>query len=807
MNDAPSEPQKDENSADNQRDENTPRAAWEERPMETPPLSRRTDGAQYPMNDDYPETMERDLVASGWTALFQTYHFARKYGAGRTLRSLLVLNHKGGIDCSSCAWPEPDATRHPAEFCENGAKAIAWEATDKTVGPDFFAKHSVAELAERSEMWLGDQGRLTHPMVLRRNSQHYEPISWDDAFAMIAAELNGLESPNEAAFYTSGRASNEAAFCYGLFARQFGTNNLPDCSNMCHESTSLGLSEQIGIGKATVTIEDFERADLILITGQNPGTNHPRMLTMLERCVEKGGKIISINPLNETGLIRFRHPQKVTDMLGPGTKLASEFVQVKVNGDMALFKGLMKVLLDMDDASQGKVFDHDFIREKTVGYGELAQDLRRTEWPIVEEQSGIPRARIEEIARLIASSKRLISCWAMGITQHHNGVENVQTLCNLNLLLGMIGKPGAGVCPVRGHSNVQGDRTVGIWEKMSPQFLGKLAKEFGFSPPENHGHDSVATAQAMHEGAVKVFVGLGGNFLSAMADTEYTAEAFRRTRLSVQISTKLNRGHLITGEQALILPCLARTDRDVQAEGEQFVSTENTMGVVQMSKGILQPLSGDMRSEPNIICHIAHATLKDAPNVGRGVDWLGLTANYDRIRQHIEHVVPGFSDYNVRVRQHGGFYLPNAAREKREFHNPQKKAVLYAHPLPRRNLAPDQLLLTCLRSHDQFNTTIYGEVDRYRGIRGGRHVLFMNASDIAARGLAAGQWVDITSHYEQERRTVRRFKIVEYDIPKGCAAMYYPEQNPLVPLRQVAKGSNQPASKSLVVTVALSSKQ
>lgn len=792
---------KDENSADNQRDDNHARASWEERPMSTPALSVRTGGAQYPMNDDVPETMDRDMVASGWHAIYETFRYARKHGTARSLRSLLVLNHKLGVDCPSCAWPEPDSARHPAEFCENGAKAIAWEATGKTIGPDFFARHSIDDLAQHAEQWLGDQGRLTHPLVLRRNSTHYERISWDDAFAMIAAELNGLESPNEASFYTSGRASNEAAFVYGLFARQFGTNNLPDCSNMCHESTSLGLAEQIGIGKATVKIEDFELADLILITGQNPGTNHPRMLTMLEKCVENGGKIISINPLKETGLIRFKHPQKVADMLGPGTKLACDFLQVKINGDVALFKGFMKALLEMDDASHGKVLAHDFIREETIGFGELALDLRATPWDAIESQSGIPKAKIEEVARLLAESKRLISCWAMGVTQHHNGVENVQTICNLNLLLGMIGKPGAGVCPVRGHSNVQGDRTVGIWEKMSPQFIEKLGREFSFDPPEKHGHDALATAQAMHQGEVKVFVALGGNFLSAMADTEYVAEAFRRTRLSVQISTKLNRGHLITGEQALILPCLGRTDRDLQAEGEQFVSTENTMGVVQMSKGVLEPLSPEMRSEPNIVCNIAHATLGHRSDLGPGVNWLSLAANYDRIRAHIENVVPGFTDYNVRVRQKGGFYLPNAARDKREFNNPRKKAILYAHPLPQRTLAPGQLLLTSLRSHDQFNTTIYGEQDRYRGIKSGRHVIFMSAADIAERRLSAGTWVDITSHHEGERRTIRKFKVVEYDIPQGCAAMYYPEQNPLVPLRLAAKGSNQPGYKSLVVTV------
>ena len=784
-------------SADDQRDKNKPRRQDQEAPMSTPDVSKRTGHAQYPMGDDIPENGERDLVASGWAAIYQTFKFAAKEGLSRSLKSLTVMNHKGGFDCPSCAWPEPDGTRHPAEFCENGAKAIAWEATNKTVGPDFFAKYSIDELAQKSERWLGDQGRISQPMVLRRGSQHYEPITWDDAFAMIAGELNALASPDEAMFYTSGRSSNEAAFVYSLFARQFGTNNLPDCSNMCHESSGRGLTESIGVGKGTVTLEDFDHADCIFVIGQNPGTNHPRMLTALEEAVKKGCKIISINPLKETGMIRFRHPQNVKDMLGPGTEIACLFLQVKINGDVAVLKGIMKAMLEMDDAGGQAIFDHDFIQSKTIGYEDFVLDLRTTPWDQIEQSSGVSRVQITHAATIAGNCKRMISCWAMGITQHKNGVANVRSIANLHLLRGQIGKQGAGVCPVRGHSNVQGDRTMGIWEQMSDKFLDALGKEFNFEPPRAHGLDSVAGLQAMHEGKVKAFVGLGGNFVSAMADTEYAAEAFRRLKLCVQISTKLNRNHLITGEEALILPCLGRTERDEQADGEQFVTTENSMSVVQSSTGILPPISQNLKSETNIICSLAHATLGGKSTVA----WQNLTANYDRIRDHVEHVVPGFKDFNKRVRVKGGFYLPNAARDNQEFKTPSGKAHFAVCAIPKWDLKPDQLLLMSIRSHDQFNTTIYGENDRYRGIKNGRRVVFMNEADITSRNLSPGQWVNITSHFEDEKRSIEKLMVVSYDIPIGSAAMYYPEANPLVPLRNVAEGSNQPGSKSVVVTV------
>jgi molybdopterin-dependent oxidoreductase alpha subunit len=787
----------DENSAPNQHDYKTPKPQSQEQPMETPPASRRTDQAQYPVGDHKPRPGPRDRTAAGWHAIRETLAFTRRYAPIRTTLGLTVVNKKGGFDCPSCAWPDPDGDRAPAEFCENGAKAIAWEADGKLVGEEFFKQHSIADLASHTEQWLGDAGRIERPMVLRRGSQRYEPIGWPDAFRMIAGELNALASPDEALFYTSGRTSNEAAFAYQLFARQFGTNNLPDCSNMCHESSGLGLTKSIGIGKGTVKLSDFEKADAIFVIGQNPGTCHPRMLTELEKAVRNGCKIVSVNPLPETGMILFKHPQKPADMLGSGTQIACLFVPVRINGDVAVLKGIMKEMLEMDRASGGKTFDHKFIAEKTDGFEAFVKDLDATDWDEIVRESGVSREVIRQAAKIAAKSERMISCWAMGITQHRSGVANVQTIANFNLLRGQIGRPGAGVCPVRGHSNVQGDRTVGIWEQMSDKFMNALGKEFHFTPPPKHGFDTVSGLQAMHEGKVRIFFGMGGNFLSAGPDTEYAAEAFRRLRLSVYVSTKLNRNHLITGEQAIILPCRGRTERDEQKSGPQFVSCENSMGVVQSSKGVLKPASPHLMSEVGIVCHLANATL----NGKTTVDWLALSENYDRIRDHIEHVVPGFAQYNKRVREPGGFYLPNPPRDKQEFPNDIGKARFVVHPIPKLDMSPGQLLMTTVRSHDQFNTTMYGENDRYRGVYGGRHVIFMNADDIKERGLNDGQWIDITSHFDGETRTIKRFKVVVYEIPRGCCATYYPESNPLVALRHVAEGSNQPASKSVVVSV------
>ncbi|HWZ89678.1 MAG TPA: FdhF/YdeP family oxidoreductase [Polyangiaceae bacterium] len=754
-------------------------------------------GAQPPLETTGPKIVHRHTSAAGLYSIYETIkRGSAEMGVSRSFRTLLNVNQKDGFDCPSCAWPDPDGERKTAEFCENGAKAVGSEATLARITPEFFAQHAISELLTRSDAWHEQQGRITQPMHRPAGSDHYQPISWDDAFGLIARELNALGSPNEAVFYTSGRASNEAAFLYGLFARQFGTNNLPDCSNMCHESSGAGLTEAIGIGKATIKIEDFSYADAIFIIGQNPGTCHPRMLTELQKAAQNGCQIVSVNPLAETGLIRFKNPQNPLSLLGAGTPIASLFVPVKINGDVALLKGMMKEMLEEDGRQGGEVLAHDFIQHHTEGFQALHADLEATSWADIEQGSGVSRELIQKAAAIASASERTIFCWAMGITQHVNGVANVQSIANLALMRGQIGRRGAGLCPVRGHSNVQGDRTVGIGEKMSDEFLAALGKEFGFTPPKEHGVDAVNTIRAMHAGTAKVFLGLGGNFLSATPDTNFTAEALQRCKLTVQISTKLNRGHLITGEQALILPCLGRTEHDMQQSGEQFVSVEDTMGVVHLSRGVLPPASEHLRSEPAIVAGMAARTLAGRTTV----DWLGLVADYDRIRQHIEHVVPGFTQYNRRVRDPGGFYLPNGPREGR-FTTKSGRAQFTVHPIARHELEPGELLLTTVRSHDQFNTTIYGENDRYRGISNGRRVIFLSAEDIEARGLSAGSFVDLVSRFGREQRRAERFKVVPYDIPRGCAAAYYPETNVLVAVGSVAEGSNQPASKSIVIRV------
>jgi molybdopterin-dependent oxidoreductase alpha subunit len=784
--------EQDENSAQGQADHAKPTAANTQ-------LATGVAGDEPPQDDHEAQVGYRSLSAAGLRSVWETTRRGVKYmGAKRTLRTLTMLNQKDGYDCPSCAWPDPDDHRKLAEFCENGAKAVTSEAMTARATPEFFAAHAISELAKQSDMWLDRAGRITQPMIRRKGADHYEPIAWDDAFQLIARELNALASPDEAAFYTSGRTSNEAAFMYQLFVRQFGTNNLPDCSNMCHESSGLGLTETIGIGKATVKIEDFAHADSIFVIGQNPGTNHPRMLTELQKAARNGCKIVSVNPLAETGLMRFANPQEPLALLGASTSLASLFLPVRINGDVALLKGITKHMLERDRATGGKVLAHDFIVHHTEGFADFASDVEAASWDTIVRESGVERERIEQAAEIAIASERMICCWAMGITQHKNGVANVQSIVNFALLRGQIGRRGAGLCPVRGHSNVQGDRTVGIWEKMSDTFMKALAAEFKFQPPVKHGLDTVNAISAMHEGRVKVFIGLGGNFLSAAPDTHLTAEALARCRLTVQVSTKINRGHLITGEQALILPCLGRTERDLQASGEQFVSVEDTTGVVHQSHGVLDPASEHLRSEPAIVGGIAKATL----GVKTTVDWQGLIDNYDRVRDHIEHVVPGFTQYNRRVREPGGFYLPNGPREG-TFTTPNKRARFTVHAIPEHRLEPRQLLLMTLRSHDQFNTTIYGEDDRYRGIYGGRRVVFLHEADMREQGLVKDQWVDLISHCGSQRRRAERFKVVPYDIPRGCAAAYYPETNVLVPVQDVADGSNQPASKSLVITIEL----
>ncbi|RYD60149.1 MAG: FdhF/YdeP family oxidoreductase, partial [Verrucomicrobiaceae bacterium] len=708
-------------------------------------------------------------------------------GVVRGTKALLDLNQAGGFDCPSCAWPDPDRDRSHAEFCENGAKAIASEAMAKTIGREFFAVHSVADLMAQSDAWHDLQGRLAEPMLLREDATHYEPVSWDEAFKLIAEELRGLDSPDEAIFYTSGRASNEAAFLYQLFVRAYGTNNLPDCSNMCHESSGLALRDAIGVGKGTVTMEDFLKADVILCVGQNPGTNHPRMLSTLEDAVEKGARLVAVNPLKEAGLLGFAHPQHLRGILGKASPLASTYLQVKVNGDFALFRGVAKSLV-----AAGSV-DHEFVRDHGFGYEAYRSLLESTPWSEIEDLSGIERDKIEDLAELLASGeRRIITCWAMGLTQHRNAVATIREIANVHLLLGAIGRSGAGLCPVRGHSNVQGDRTVGIFEKMPEWFLAALEKQAGVPIPRKHGYDTVASILAMHEGRGKVFFALGGNFAQATPDSAFTAAALEKCRLTCHVSTKLNRSHLIHGRRALILPCLGRSDED----GGQFVSTENSMSIVQSSQGRLKPASEHLLSEPEIVARLAEATLGDVGNI----HWRWLAEDYDRLRTWIEAVIPGFDRYNERIREPGGFYLPNAAKE-RVWNTTNQKANFSAAPLDAFQPAPGRFLLQTLRSHDQFNTTIYGLDDRYRGISGMRDLVFLNPQDLTDVGVKPGQRIDVTSHWSDGERHLKGFRAIPYDMPRGLAAAYFPEANILVPVGHVAEGSNTPASKSIEVSI------
>jgi molybdopterin-dependent oxidoreductase alpha subunit len=772
--------------------------ANEQEPGETPgaALAPMPPSAQPPEEPRPPEVGPVPEVAGGIPAVVSTMkHAWGEMGPVRGTKLLLKVNQTHGFDCPGCAWPDP-GHRSVAEFCENGAKAVAEEGTTARVTPDFFRQWSVAELSHQTDHWLGKQGRLTHPMVLREGATHYAPLSWDEAFALVAEELNALDSPDAACFYTSGRTSNEAAFLYQLFVRQFGTNNLPDCSNMCHESSGTGLSETIGIGKGTVTLEDFDQADAIFVIGQNPGTNHPRMLSSLQAAARRGCEIVSINPLPETGLNRFKHPQEVLRLIGPGTALNTLFLQVRINGDVALLQGLAKALLEREDAKPGTVVAKAFIEDRTLGFDAWAAHIRAVRWEDVVEGSGVPREQILAAAEILARSERTIYCWAMGLTQHRNAVANIQEIVNLALLRGSVGKPGAGLCPVRGHSNVQGDRTMGIWERPKPAFLDALSREFGFEPPRHHGMDTVDTLRAMHDGRVKVFFALGGNFLSATPDTEFTAEALRRTRLTVHVSTKLNRAHLVQGRRALILPCLGRTERDVQAGGTQFVTVENSMGVVTASHGAVAPASEHLLSEPVIVARLAAAVLGERSKV----QWSWLVEDYDRVRECISRVIPGFEDFNRRVREPRGFALPNGPREGR-FTTASGKAHFTVHPLPRLELVPGQLLMMTIRTHDQFNTTVYGLDDRYRGIRNGRRVVLLHPADVKELGLAEGQVVDLTSHFQGETRVARKFRVVPYNIPRRCAATYFPEANVLVPVDSFAEKSRTPTSKSVVITL------
>ncbi|NKS52370.1 FdhF/YdeP family oxidoreductase [Rhodococcus hoagii] len=712
-------------------------------------------------------------------------------GIVRTGETLLELNKVGGYDCMSCAWPDPEpGHRHPAEFCENGAKAVANEATLRRVTPEFFARHSIAELASRSEYWLNEQGRITDPMIKRPGATHYEPIDWSDAYALIGRELQSLD-PDEAIFYTSGRASNEAAFAYQLFVRAYGTNNLPDCSNMCHESTSIALAESIGIGKASVVFEDIHEADLIVLQGHNPGTNHPRMLTHLEQAKKRGAKILSINPLKEAGLLHFQNPQTPSGVIGRGTDLSDYHLQIKLGGDLALMQAIGSLLVEWD------ALDHEFIEAYTHGFEAWRDHVRAVDWDAVTASTGLSRAEITGAAQMLRESKATVFCWAMGLTQHRNAVAIIKEVCNVAFAQGNIGRPGAGLLPLRGHSNVQGDRTMGIWERPPQSFLDALQLEFGFDPPREYGYDTVDSIRAMRDGKAKFFMGLGGNFVEAAPDTRVTAGAMRNTRMSVQISTKLNRSHLVTGETALILPTLGRTEKDVQASGEQFISVEDSVCAVHASRGPLDPASPHLQSETAIVTQIAHATLGDR----YGLDWLGMRDDYAKIRLHISKVVPGCEGYEVNVRRPGGFILPHPPRDSRTFETPSGKAEFDVAPIEVMQVPPRHLILQTLRSHDQFNTTIYGLSDRYRGIEGGRRVIFMHRDDIAALGYDDGDRVDLLTEWKGDdcARYAPSFRIVEYDIPRGTAAAYYPETNPLVPLDSTALKSNCPTSKSIIV--------
>lgn len=718
-------------------------------------------------------------------------------GFVRGMEGLFHMNKKGGFDCSGCAWPDPDDDRSPiAEYCENGAKAFAEEATTKKITAEFFAQNSVADLAKLNDFEIGKKGRIAEPVYLPKGGTHYQPISWDEAFKKIAAKLNSLDSPNQAAFYTSGRTSNEASFMYQLFVREYGTNNMPDCSNMCHESTSFALAELIGIGKGTVTLNDFYDTDVIIIMGQNPGTNHPRMLSALEKAKHNGAKIIAVNPLREAGLMAFKNPQHVKGVLGFSTQLADLYLQININGDMALIKAIEKLLYEAEKKNPGKVFDNAFIKKNAIGYEEFINHLEKFELDELAKSAGVSVALIQEAAKMLKDKSRIIICWAMGITQHTNGVDTIKEIVNLALLKGSIGKPGAGLCPVRGHSNVQGNRTMMIYDKPNPNQLDKLKEVFGFEPPREHGYDVVDSIKAMHQGKLKFFFSMGGNFLSATPDTTFTADAMRKLEMNVSVSTKLNRTHLVNGGEAIILPTLSRSDKDIVDGEAQFISCENSMGVVQSSQGILEPISNNLLNETQIVCELAKASIGDRTVV----DWDKYGNSYDEVRNVIAKVIPGFDDYNQKVRISGGFYLPNAPREgKFETEKYGTKTTFSITNLPKNKLADDEYMMTSIRSHDQFNTTIYGLDDRYRGIHNERRVVFMNEKDMMLAGFKAGEKVDIFNYYGGIERVARLFMIVPYDIPERNTAAYYPETNVLVPIDSVAEKSNTPTSKLIYV--------
>ena len=735
-------------------------------------------------------------VAAGIPAVISSAkHVFGEMGVGRGMKALFALNQKNGFDCPGCAWPDPDGVRSKiAEYCENGAKAIAEEATTKKLNAQFFKDNSVYDLAQLTDYEIGKKGRVAQPMYLAEGGTHYQPITWDHAFKKIAEHLNKLQSPDEAIFYTSGRTGNEAAFLYQLFVREYGTNNLPDCSNMCHESSGVALTETLGLGKGSVKLEDFTKAEVIIILGQNPGTNHPRMLSALQEAKEHGTTIISVNPLPETGLMGFSNPQTVKGALGIKARLTDIFLQVKLNGDMALLKAIELLLLDEEEKAPGTIFDHQFINEHTAGYDEFVKGIRKYQIEELAAAAGISMEQIRQTADVLKNKSKIIACWAMGLTQHKNAVDTIKEVVNLLLLKGSIGKPGAGTCPVRGHSNVQGDRTMGIYEKPPKKFLDSIERVYGFTPPQHPGYDVVEAIHAMHEGKGKVFIAMGGNFLSATPDTVFTAEAMRRTDLTVHISTKLNRSHLITGKEALILPCCGHTDLDMMNGEAQFITCENSMGVVQMSKGSLKPISDQLLGEPLIVAKMAKATLGSRSKV----NWDLYMQHYDYIRNDIELTIPGFQDYNKRARMLGGFYLPNGPREGK-FTTLNGKANFSTSELTIPKLEPDELMMQTVRSHDQFNTTIYGLDDRYRGVYNERRVIFMNEKDIARLGFKGGDIVDLYNYHGGVERVAHKFIIIPFSIPEQCTATYFPETNVLVPIDSTADKSNTPTSKMIIL--------
>ncbi len=742
------------------------------------------------------EVTEPKDYAAGMGGVFHSMEPAVKtLGLARTAKLMTKINHKDGFDCMSCAWPDPEH-RKIAEFCENGGKAVTWEATPVTVPRAFWKEHSLTSLEDKTEYWLGMQGRITEPVYKPAGSDHYEPVSWDRAFDIAAGHLNALDHPDEASFYTSGRASNEAAFIYQLFARVLGTNNLPDCSNMCHESTGTAMTYTVGIGKSTIAYNDFLESDLIVIMGQNPGTNHPRMLTALEEAKENGASVVAVNPLPEAGLLGYKDPQKVRGYVGKPIQIADQFLQIRSGGDAALLQAVSKRVIEAERRAPGSVLDHEFIAEHCDGFEAFAEHIVQVDDAAVERATGLSAAEIDEFAERYLRADRVIIAWAMGITQHRRSVDTIKEIINLLLLRGNIGRPGAGASPIRGHSNVQGDRTMGVWEQMPDSFLDALGAEFSFEPPREHGVDAVQGIRALDEGRIKVWFGLGGNLLGAISDTNLAESAMRKTRLSVQLSTKLNRSHVITGEEALILPVLGRTEVDVQLSGPQYVTVEDTVCAVHASHGQVPPISEQVRSEIAIIAGIAHATLGSR----HGIDWLAMIDDYDVIRDHISRVVPGCEDYNARTRRKDGFLLPNGPRDERRFDTATGKARITVNELEHVECPPGRLILQTVRSHDQFNTTIYSLNDRYRGIKKGRSVIFVHPDDLAELGLADGQTVDIFSEWkDQPDRVLRGFRTVAYPTARGCAAAYFPEANVLVPLDSTALESGTPVSKAVVV--------